>query len=278
MKKFKLSYFIFFALFMVGLISFSMQVQAMKSDSVRQALSSVKWSTQNEIMPETKDLLTVVKNANTTKISYVPLSDSLENLINRMNINGVAIVTTEPQDTVVKTDSGNQEKVSITIYQLGKDGKPLPYEELKRVTSIHTNENNGGYNEYSVFGSLKVVVVWTNNGFKISSVSAKTIFGTQTVKTNRIHIRAKLETGFGFSSDEIKDKYINQPSNNTYYTLYPNFQNFASLQNMSDSLMAGAQFDLTNGHSFYLKTIVRGSDVHFFDDQIFYDTEIGEEE
>lgn len=277
MKKLNLRNFALFALFMVVLLSFSTQIQAMESVSVRQALSSVKLSAQSEIMPESKDLLTVVQNANTTKISYVPLSDSLEDLINRMNISGVAVVTAEPQEMATKMDSENQEKVAVTVYQLGKNGKPLSYEELKRVTSTHTNENSGGYNEYSVFGSFKIVVVWTNDGFKISSASAKAISGTQTVKANRIHIRARMDTGFGIYY-EVKDKYINQPLNNTYYTLYPNFQNYASLQNITDLLMAGAKFDLSNGRSFFLKTIVTGNEMNFFEDQIFYDTEMGEEE
>lgn len=171
----------------------------------------------------------------------------------------------------------NEKAFTINLYQFSdRNGIASADKVLKAARSRPMSDTySGGMNEYSVFGTIKINLQYNGtraDEFVITDVSAMTNWGTAALKTTKIVLTAVLVQGHGLLYDERPSWPISPVQSGVWYTEYPYFDGrYYNIGNSSHQMWAGADFYLSNGHSFSLGIQIQYSPEYPYGHYINYD-------
>ena len=223
-----------------------------------------------------------MKAADSSKVIIGSVSQNVADQINEeFYFSGVGILTEATK--TARTNSGKM--YTLDLYQFeDNEGLISPAEALAVARSRPmTDTYEDGMDEYHVAGAVRINLVYKEELMRdeitITQVSAMTSW-TGSVRTTKLVMVAVVSQGFNTYTHRIPNP-VSNPSQNRWYSMQTDFVEEGLYNNLgliTDQLQGGANFYLSNGHSFSLGIDVRDSDIIIpYDHLIQYDDPWSEE-
>lgn len=228
-------------------------------------------------IPQANDLMVAMKQANSTSVALGNVDQNIIEVIeDNISFSGVSVITSN-QTKARTTANDDDNSFTINLYQFSNSEGLVSADEVLNAARSRpmTDTYSGGMNEYSVYGTLKINLRYNGtsvNQMVITDVSAMSNWGTAVIKTNKIVLEAVLVPGYGTTHD-YRPNWLHSPvQQGVWYTNYPDFEgNYFNLSSIVDQMGAGADFYLSNGHTFSLGITIQFSPEEPYGHYIYYD-------